>query len=585
MRSRPALTVYLLPNNPSPGDRLHVRVHLDVHSETPCDAVDVVLVGRESRYMRTSRTGKTSTRKYHRREILRLGKRFEGGVLRPGTWDRELYIDVPADAPPTYSSGLAAVGYELDVRVIIPWWPDRHEKYEVKVRPSAWDPGPARTRIFTSLVGENRGEEPVLELSLEDDRLPLGGKLAGAVAVTGLGDRKLRRVEVSLCAVESALVSSTAGPAEVDRRTWVIHEGTPAEGAAIPFRLKLPDDAPVTFHTPFIRLDQRLEATAVVAFGSDVAISAPVVVLAPSSARPAAHANLPLVGRQRHLEVWRAAVDKVRVPGVEVVHFNAEEATATLEVRGVRVVVSEEHRDKLGPCLVAALDWPAMGLDLRLGERSWTDMGGKLEEVDRAFQKRFLVRAREGAQAARVLGAEVRQALEIFDEAAMDDAGAVVMRKGGVYQVAGLERFLSLVQMLAARLGHAVASVAPPAALAGGFGAWRAFAEGQGATLRVGDMSLHGWTVRGVPLTLDHRWEGAIPAESRLWTPRPERGEPAAWTAELGVATGRPVFVDESRVGITLPTVTDPEAAAVVADRFAIAVGKLLGASTAGPYR
>jgi hypothetical protein len=587
MRSRPALEVYLTPQNPVPGDRLRVKVHLDVHSETPCDAIDVVLVGRESRYKRTSQAGKTAVRKYHRREIFQLGKRFDGGVLSPGTWDRELFIDIPADAPPSYQSGLASIGYELEVRVHIPWWPDRHEKYEVKLRPRAWDPGPPRACVFTSLVGENRGEEPVLELSLEDDRLPLGGKIAGAVALTGLGNRKIRRIEVALSAMETALVASTAGPTETDRRTWVVYEGTPAEGASIPFRIRLPDDAPATFHSPYIRVDQALEATAVVAFGRDVAIRAPVTVLATAARdRPLARsADLPLVGRQRHVAVWRAAVDQVRVPGVEVVAFAPEEATATLEVRGIRVVVSEEHREGLGPCLVAACDWPALGLGLRLGERSWTDVGGKLDEVDRAFQKRFLVRAREGAQAAALLGHEVRQALELFDEAGMDDSGAVVLRKGGVYQVAGLERFLALTANLATRLSRAIALLPPPAALCGNLGAWRAFAEGRGATLCVGDMSLDGWTVRGVPLTLGHRWEEARPVESLLSAPRPERGEPGAWTAELGKATQRSVFVEERRVGITLPTVTDPEVAASMAERFAIAMGKLLGAGALGPYR
>ncbi len=587
MRSRPALTVYLTPREPSPGDRLHIRVHLDVHSETPCDAVDVVLTGRESRYKRTSSNGKTSTRKYHRREIFRLGKRFEGGVLAPGAWDRELYIDIPPDAPATYRSGLASASYELEVRVHIPWWPDRHERYDLRVRPRALRPNPPQPRVYTSLVGENRGDEPVLELSLEDDGLPLGGKLAGAVALTGLGNRKIRRIEVALVAVETALVQSTAGPTEVDRRTWVVHEGPPAEAAAIPFRLKLPEDAPVTSRTPFISVDFALEATAVVAFGRDVAIRAPVAVFAAAAAeRPLARSvDLPLVGRQRHLAVWRAAVDKARVPGVDVVQFSPEEATATLEVRGVRVVVGEEHREGLGPCLVATLDWPALGLGLRVAERSWSDLGGKLDEVDRKFQSRFLVRAREGAQAAALLGPGVRQALEVFDEAALDDEGAVVLRKGGVYQLAGLERFLMLAAQLAAQLARAAAELPPPAALAPGLGAFQGFAEGQGATLRVGDLSLDGWTLRGVPLTLGHRWEEARPVESLLSAPRPERGEPAAWTAELGKATARPVFVEAERVGITLPTVLDPEAAMGLSERFAIAMGKLLGAGSAGPYR
>ena len=42
------------------------------------------------------------------------------------------------------------------------------------------DPGAPRPQIFTTQAGDSRGDAPVLELSLEDDRLRLGGTLAGA---------------------------------------------------------------------------------------------------------------------------------------------------------------------------------------------------------------------------------------------------------------------------------------------------------------------------------------------------------------------------------------------------------------------
>ena len=109
MRSRPDLTVFLMPRAPAAGERLTARVRLDVKSETPCDGVDVVLFGRERRYRNTSSTGKTTVTHYHRREVFRLGGRFLPGTLRPGVQEPEIAIDIPADAPPSYRSAYSLI--------------------------------------------------------------------------------------------------------------------------------------------------------------------------------------------------------------------------------------------------------------------------------------------------------------------------------------------------------------------------------------------------------------------------------------------------------------------------------------------
>ena len=183
MRSRPDLSVYLTPTHVCPGERQRARVVLTSRSETPFDGIDVVLVGKESRYKSTTSNGNNSTRHYHRREILRLGMRFPAGVLTPGTWEREVTFDIPRGAPPSYRSTLATIVSELEVHVHIPWWPDRRERYAVTVETLAVDPGPPRPQIFTTQAGEVRGDAPVWELSLQDDRLRLGGRLAGGVAI------------------------------------------------------------------------------------------------------------------------------------------------------------------------------------------------------------------------------------------------------------------------------------------------------------------------------------------------------------------------------------------------------------------
>lgn len=602
MRSRPELSVYLTPTQVCPGERLRARVVLVSRSETPFDQIDVVLVGKESRYESTSNSGESTTTHYHRREALRLGVSFPPGVLMPGTWDREVTFDIPRDAPPTYKSPLATIEYTLEVHVHIPWWPDRRESYTVPVQALAVDPGPPRPQIFTTQAGDNRGDAPVLELSLEDDRLRLGGTLAGAVAVTGLRGRRLRRIEVACVAVETALVKSSAGPRDVNRQTWVIHKDTPAEGESVPFRLAIPPGLSPSFRSPFIQVQHAIEAVAVVALGQDIALRVPALALRSAAARPGA--PVPLIGSARHLGVWQAAVEQVRqtgVGGVKDMHFDPTQGAASFSVGAVSVTVVEEQgevrkrRERAGvsggppvsdggPCLVAELTWPELGLDLRVAERRWTDFGGKPAAFDAALTKRFSVRAREPVQAARLLHPALRDALLTFDEAGLDDAGAVVLRRGGVYKPEGLVRFLAHVHHLAMQMAQAPAVIPPPAALEATADAWRAFAASRAARLRPGDFALMNWSLRAVPLTLTHRFEEQRVVASELTTPLPVGADPTAWRDALAKAMSHPSFVEAAQAGVTLAELVEPRALLATAEAFALAVAKLTGGDV-GPYR
>ncbi len=602
MRSRPDLSVYLTPTHVCPGERQRARVVLTSRSETPFDGIDVVLVGKESRYKSTTSNGNNSTRHYHRREILRLGMRFPAGVLTPGTWEREVTFDIPRDAPPSYRSTLATIVYELEVHVHIPWWPDRRERYTVTVETLAVDPGPPRPQIFTTQAGEVRGDAPVLELSLEDDRLRLGGSLAGAVAITGLRGRRLRRIELACVTVETALVKSGAGPRDVDRRTWILHDGTPTEGAAIPFRLAIPKEVPAGFRSPFIQVEHAIEAVAVVALGKDIALRVRAQALRSAAARPGA--PVPLIGSARHLGVWQAAVEQVRltgVGGVKDLHFDPTEGAASFAVGDVAVTVVEEQgavrkrRERpgvaggvplsdSGPCLVAELTWPSLGLDLRLAERRWTDFGPKLPAFDAGLTKRFTLQAREPEQAARFLDTPLRDAVLAFDEAGLDDAGAVVLRRGGVYKVDGLVRFLAQAHHLATQVARAMAVIPPPAGLVATADAWRSFAASRSARLRPGDLALVDWSLRGVPLTLTRRFEAERVVASELGTSLPVGADAATWQDVLAKATGCASFVEAGQVGVTLPELTDPRAHLTTAEAFTIAVGQLLGGEIS-PYR
>lgn len=582
MRSRPDLTLFLMPRAPAAGERLVAKIRLDVRTETPCDGIDVVLIGRERRYRNTTSTGKTTVQHYHRREVLRLGGRLLPGTLRPGVQEREIAFDIPVDAPPSYRSALARVEYELDVRVHIPWWPDRHERYDVQVLAPRDDGARGAARVLTNVTGEHRGEGIAMELSLAEDVIRPGGTIRGALAVTGLHGKSLRRVELACVTVETARVYSAAGPSETDRRVWVLREGTPGEGEAMPFALQVPNDLVTSFDSPFINVSHALEATAVVAWGSDVAVRVPVRVVRGSEASAAE--GVPIVGRARNLAVWREAVQQVRIPGAELVRFDPEAAQVVFSVRGLRVVAREETRDDL-PCLVAEIAYPPLGLDLRVAERRWTDLGARVAGVDESLQQRFTVRAREAAQAAALLDPSLGAMLSAFDEAALDDAQATVARAGGVFQLSGLQRFLLQVQSLASALADASARVPPPSAVASSLDAWRAFALARGASLRVGDLSLHGWVVKGVPLRLSRRWSGAPPRGVSLEADLPEGADLARCWAALSEAPPGVARVEGGLASWELGEVNDPAAVVGHAEAFAEAILRAQRGGDAGPYR
>lgn len=581
MRSRPDITLYLSPHQPIAGQELVARVRLDVKSETPCDGVVVTLLGRERRYRNTTSTGKTTVQHYHRRDVVVAGLMITPGTLRPGVLEQEFRFALPADAPPTFKSSLSRIEYRVEVRVDIPWWPDAHEVYDVTVHAPPVPGLTGHARSVTNVQGERRGEELAMELSVAEDVAQPGASLRGALALTGVAGRTLRRVEVACFAVESARVYSAAGPTEVDRRVWTIHHGTPAEGEALRFELGLPSELPVSFDSPFISLRHYLQATAVVAWGRDVSVHLPLQI-AVGAGR--AGAEVPVVGRARNLAVWQLAVSEVTIPGASVVRFEPEAARVVFSVRGLRVVAREESRGEL-PCLVAEVMCDPMGLELRVAERRWTDLGAKISGLDDAFQSRFTARAREPAQALAVLDAALMRALAAFEEAALDDRGAVVSQSGGVFQLVGLQRFLRDVQLLAASLAAARDRAPPPAALASSVGDYERFARARGATLRRGDLTLDAWSVRGVILRTAHRWSGAELSASALEFELPEGADSARWSAALREAFGGRAALRGRVASVEMDALRDPARAVPDAEALAgVALG-LMGGEGDGPYR
>jgi hypothetical protein len=247
----------------------------------------------------------------------------------------------------------------------------------------------------------------------------------------------------------------------------------------------------------------------------------------------------------------------------------------TLELRG-----DELHR-------VANLEWPELGLDLSLTERRWTDafkrdLGLAMEEP--AFDARLAVRARDAAQVRALLSPELRAALMGFERVALDDGEAQLASPGNGSTVEELEHFTRAVSAAASLLAWGIHAIPAPAKLATTAAAWRAEAEKQGGTFRVGDFSIRGASFRGAPVELITRFDEAGNPEStvaRVLLPSPATLDPLSPEAQRLVTSlsaecaGLRICADA--VEATLPT---PLAEPARAESLWRALLRLAGALT-----
>jgi hypothetical protein len=92
------------------------------------------------------------------------------------------------------------------------------------------------------------------------------------------------------------------------------------------------------------------------------------------------------------------------------------------------LVISTQHRGAAGLHWVATVKWTALGIDLHAERRSWTDVftPNRFDLGGGRAASKFTARAREAAQGLAVLGEKTLDAMAGFDEATVNDEGAVL---------------------------------------------------------------------------------------------------------------------------------------------------------------
>lgn len=248
----------------------------------------------------------------------------------------------------------------------------------------------------------------------------------------------------------------------VDGATWVspILERAPREGESVSFRVKFPEDATISFDTPSAHLNWTVAVAARVSFGEDLEIEVPLTVTSKSK-RGTAEARrrtvLPPVGRERRALLFRAVGEKL---GLEV-DAEAEEMKGV--VGAASLVLRLEQRDDKGLFAVAELAWPALGMNVSLRERRWTDAFGDVIELDKAFDARVHVSGQDPERVRRMFDEELRVALLTLASLELDDDGALLGRPVSVLSTESMLEDVAPLYAAAERLGEAVARVATTA--------------------------------------------------------------------------------------------------------------------------
>ncbi|HVH46395.1 MAG TPA: hypothetical protein VM925_28835, partial [Labilithrix sp.] len=413
MRRRPDVKLYLTPGVVSPGQRVRAEVVLTSASDTPVEYVSFRLW--------TTATGSAGGRTLFSQE-----SRVGAFRMLPGEHRIGADFDVPASCPPSYIGRFASIDTALTVHVAIPWWLDRKQSFRVPVTLAPVPPLDPVPKVFVSRHDGPRGNAPYVELALDATQIALGDLVSGSISLQNLGGAHVRAVDLSFVVTETiGVATTTTTTSEVRRFTTRVFEGKPEDGGPIPFRVVMPVNATPSLDVGGIRIDTLVEVRAHVARGSDIALTARVLVTARSTEPRVESDWIAPVGHERKMLVWHKVAMRTGL-------VTDPEVTRMIGRRGVVTIAIETERRDGDYWLVANLGWPSLGLDLQLNDRRWTDAlaGNVLKSGDGEMDGRFRAHAREHLQAKAIVNPAVLGALTCFEEVKIEDAGGHVAVRG-----------------------------------------------------------------------------------------------------------------------------------------------------------
>ncbi len=460
-----------------PGERFGIEVVLVSKTETPVDFIETTLRGVE-----TAIVGEGKGQYQREFEVLRQQARETPKVLTPGERRYPYSLDLPRSAPPSYRGVRASLVYSIAVHVSIPWWPDRRVEYGLPVLALP----PASPLAITPRLGASaQGPQPgkvYAEVSVDRDVLEPGGVLVGAVSVSNTGASRVRRVLATLTTTETITAPAQAA-ASLDRMSVLLCHGSPPEGEAIPFRLRVPEGVPATFVAGAFRLDWCLVVRVDVAFAADaVAVIPLVVVRTPPGATPRPPGRYYPVGRDRFSLVWASVSKKLGMA------LDADGRTLRSSAGEASLAVQAAYDGK-AYTLRVELAWPSLGIGLFVRTRSWMDIAG-WKSPSQAAQEHLVIRGREPEQLAAILDEPLLDVLATYTSVSVDDEHATLELGIPGTNAPELEEVCRSALSILKRVAHWPELTPPPRTVAPLVDAWRAFARNASGSLETGSLSL-----------------------------------------------------------------------------------------------
>lgn len=517
LKERPKVYA-VFPSYAHPGDEIDAEVHVESAQDLDVRRLTCRLRGEE-------RSTEGSANPLDRRTIcLQEAVFLEGGTIPSGHSSYPMTFRVPQGVPPSHRLDRfgARVSYHLEASIDIPWWPDLHTRFALRVEhpPVAVQDDPPLLRA--SHVDGPSGTDPYVEFILSAHRVVPGGTVEGKLALGNTRHNQLESARVSLVATEICRGSVNRERMGAKAHSMTLDVGSLGDGDATPFALTVPEDIAQSFDSELWAVRWKLEIKLLETHGRHLRVSAPITVLPKgSTVLQPEDATAPMIGDGRTATIWGELATSLGLA------FDRERTTMTTHRGDVTVRIFREHRGADGLCSTAELEYPGLGLGIAGGPTrdSTVDHPARVRLGDPEWDERHVIVAREHRQLRKLLTTPLSHALLPLHLSTFDDEELILYHRDPGQNHEPLHRFVHGALAVADALTAARGQIPAPASMAAMVTTWERLAERLGASLTLGDMSIRG------------RWEGVAMRVATLWTDDGDIVGTRLWRTDPGVVS------------------------------------------------
>ncbi len=428
---------------------------------------------------------------------------FYRRTLERGSYDYTAKFTLPGSFAPSYDGKRCSTQYRLHAQLRIPYWRGRNVEQDVQIvlgTPLAKYPGQAF--LFSSGTGEPEAKKGYLEGSLVSDVLCPGEFLRGAIALINTQYNRYSRIRVSLVGKENLHKKRRQEEVEVRRLALDIDTTSPAEGESFPLVMQIPEKLAPSASAGLWTLSWSLEIVASIRLGRDVMGRVPLTLVDREFAPIEIRRSAPRVGADRMVVLWKRVSEKYEVS------YDGEKIAGSHGDVAFRI--SRQHQGRSGMRLLGTLEYPSLGLAIKISESSRMGSWRGLSTGQKEWDKHHHISGRSLEQMEVVLK-RLGSTLNGFPGVSLSDTKAEVWSAESGMKERELRDFVGAVVGFAESLSEFRASIPPPSFFAEAASEWQQFAQRLDGGLERGDMSVRGQCL-GVSIAISHHWsdEGTL---------------------------------------------------------------------------